>query len=73
MRTFLEVSDLARAAGITPARVGQLVRDGQLRPWARTRRGVNLFRTGDLAAFLRTREADFTRLTTRVAARSRDS
>lgn len=48
MVEYLESNDVARALGLSPSSVRVLVGTGQLRPAARTRRGVNLFRPRDV-------------------------
>ena len=52
---ILQSADAAQEAGVTPSAIGRAVREGRLRVWARTRRGIHLFRPEDVAAYVTAR------------------
>lgn len=68
-KIFLETGDIAKALSVVTATVRQWIRAGQLRPFAITSRGTNLFRMQDLQRLKRRRESSARRA--RSAALSR--
>ena len=57
MERFLSVADAARLLDLTPARVRQLLRSGDLQAAAETAGGIRLLRRSDVAMLARRRAA----------------
>lgn len=55
MGEILQTADVVHEADVSPSGVMRAVREGRLRVWAKTKRGICLFRAGDVAAYVKTR------------------